>query len=59
MSDNQDGCERMTVSSGTDQQPLHSIGSQAKLLGDAEMLPSQMPSLHRLLHHQVYQASWY
>jgi len=43
----------------TQQQPLHSIGSQAKLLGDAEMLPSQVPSLHRLLHHQVYQASWY
>jgi len=43
------------------QQPLHSIGSQVKLrpLGDAEMPPSQVPSVHCLLHHQVYQASWY
>jgi len=30
------------------QQPLHSTGSQAKLrtLGDAEMLPSRVPSMH-------------
>jgi len=41
------------------QQLLHSTGSQAKLrpLGDAEMPPSQVPSVHCLLHHRVYQAS--
>ena len=27
--------------------------------GDAEMLPSQVPSVHCLLRHRVYQASWY